>query len=132
MEVINKKLWSKFLKEEFDNFCKTTPYKLPEESENKTLNDILHNNPIKTDIVYTGEFYTIAQSEINIEVNGKLKKIVAEGIARRSSKDIPNPSLGNAIAIGRAIDALKRKLKSKGNEFYKRKNGRKTKDLMKA
>ena len=129
MEVMNKKLWSKSVKEQFDNFCKSIPYKLPDE-QNKVTIDV--PNPITTDIVYSGEFYTIARSEIVIERNGKLRKVVAEGIARRSYKDVPNSSLGNAIAIGRSVEALKRKLEDRGNNFYRKKNGRKIKDIMKA
>ena len=85
-----------------------------------------------TTIAYKGNFYTIAKASIDITANGKPTTIVAEGLARRSAVDKPNDIRGETIAKGRAEKALNLKLSGmiKGNNIFRIRKGRKTKDLM--
>ena len=65
-------------------------------------------SPIIT-IVYEGESFTVAKAIL--QFNGRV--FSAEGIARRSHKDLPNGITGQEIASGRALKALVKKFMGK-------------------
>ena len=67
----------------------------------------------KVEIVYQGITFTIARATIE---NGGKKKIVAEGVARRSFRDPLDKERGADIAFGRALKALERKYR--GERIY--------------
>lgn len=63
------------------------------------------------EIVYQSKYYTIARAyDITTDHKGNQMEIYAEGIARRSWRDLDNPERGKEIAIGRARKAVIKKL----------------------
>jgi hypothetical protein len=71
---------------------------------------------IKEEIVFEGCFYTVARVTVDVGTNGgKPLLIVAEGESKRSGDkvpDEPNRALGRQIAMGRARNAVAKKLSS--------------------
>jgi len=73
----------------------------------KSVERLLKLNPeLAPTIVYQGGWFTVARAEIKI----KDQLFCAEGIARRSHLDEPNDNTGQAIASGRALKALAKKV----------------------
>ncbi|MFH1823345.1 MAG: dsRBD fold-containing protein [archaeon] len=66
-------------------------------------------NDIEVNVVYQSSVFTIAKATGILDLNGKTKIITAEGIARRSYKDLYSQKLGEKIAKGRALTALTKK-----------------------
>ena len=66
---------------------------------------------VETKPVYMSRYYTVVKATVKV-VNGDgiAKEVEAEGVARRSWKDVPDVRRGVEIATGRAIKALASKL----------------------
>ena len=62
---------------------------------------------LKKEVVYEGNTFTVTR--ITYE-NGEGRKIVAEGVARRSYVDPPDSEMGRTISTGRALKALQKKI----------------------
>ncbi len=62
---------------------------------------------LKEEVVYQGNTFTVTRI---IYENGEGRKIVAEGVARRSYVDPPDIEMGRTISTGRALKALKKKI----------------------
>ncbi len=62
---------------------------------------------LEEEVVYQGNTFTVTR--ITYE-NGEGRKIVAEGVSRRSYVDPPDPEMGRTISTGRALKALQKKI----------------------
>ncbi len=75
----------------------------------------------KVDVVYRGSVFTVAKAFLELTTVGeqdlKIRRICAEGIARRSCLDPPNSEIGEEIAKGRALRALCKKI-GPGNRIH--------------
>lgn len=66
---------------------------------------------VTTEIVFKSKYYTVARAKVIVpNGEGEQREVCAEGIARRSFKDVNNEQLGIEIAEGRARKALSEKL----------------------
>lgn len=72
------------------------------------MNISIDSAKVKVSLVYQGNTFTVTRACYELEGG---KKIVAEGLARRSCKDAPNDELGVFISKGRALRALDKKYK---------------------
>jgi hypothetical protein len=67
--------------------------------------------PLEVQIVFQSKYYTVARAITKVQNgNGEEREVYAEGIARRSYKDMNDEILGKEIASGRAKKALSKKL----------------------
>ncbi len=81
---------------------------------NKSIDRTQFDNHAKGSmVIYRGTSFTLAISWADIFEKGKHRRIVAEGVARRSHLDSPLSSIGDSIALGRSDKALSKKLKGK-------------------
>ncbi len=62
---------------------------------------------LKQEVVYQGVTFTLTR----LIYNNNTHSIIAEGLARRNHIDPPDDKLGESISLGRAMKALRKKLK---------------------
>ena len=62
---------------------------------------------LKQEVVYQGVTFTLTR----LTYTPNTHPIIAEGLARRSQMDSPDDNLGKEISLGRAMKALRKKLK---------------------
>ncbi len=74
------------------------------------MKQIFSEDSITIEKIYSGVTFTVVKA---IFTNGNGRRMIGEGIARRSFSDAPNPEMGRKIAEGRAIRAISKKLEGK-------------------
>ncbi len=62
---------------------------------------------LKQEVIYQGVTFTLTR----LTYTPNTHPIIAEGLSRRSQVDSPNDELGRSISLGRAMKALRKKLK---------------------
>jgi len=62
---------------------------------------------LKQEVIYQGVTFTLTR----LTYTNNTYSIIAEGLSRRSHVDPPDDNLGREISLGRAMKALRKKLK---------------------
>lgn len=72
---------------------------------------VFENVSLNTQIVFQSKYYTVARATTQVkDADGIDHAVYAEGVSRRSYKDLNDEVRGRDIAIGRAKKALAKKL----------------------